>query len=105
MIIDLTNILSFLKNDGIIRKSSQKAGEVMTALQEQAINLIKKAPEEKVTFIIHYLGTHSDDKKSDLERSKTAYRRLMSLCRKGSSSEDYKEDLAKALEEKYESIS
>ena len=81
----------------------------MTALQEQAINMIKHAPDEEVTYVISILNRYAlkkgGNKDDSLEKSRSAYRRLMSFCRKGSATEDYKRDLAEALDEKYESIS
>ena len=81
----------------------------MTALQEQAINMIKRAPDEEVTYVISILNRHAlrneKDNDASLERSRSAYRKLMSFCRKGSSTGDYKKDLAEALDEKYASIS
>ena len=80
----------------------------MTALQEQAINMIKHAPDEEVTYVISILNRYAfksgKSKDDSLERSRSAYRKLMSFCRKGSTTGDYKKDLAEALDEKYESI-
>lgn len=78
----------------------------MTPLQEQAINLIKNAPDDKVTYVINILSrdiSYNTDR--ELSKSMAAYKYLMSLCRKGTCGEDYKDDLAKALNERYESIS
>ncbi|MBR0172549.1 MAG: hypothetical protein IJQ21_07140 [Lachnospiraceae bacterium] len=78
----------------------------MTALQEQAINMIKTAPEEDVTYVIGILTRHQlREKKNEnksIERSKVAYKKLMSFCKKGTIIDDYKKDLAEALDKKYE---
>ena len=73
----------------------------MTALQEQAINMIKHAPDEEVTYVISILNRHAlkkgGDKDDSLEKSRAAYRKLMPFCRKGSAKDDYKKETLRRL--------
>lgn len=80
----------------------------MTLMQEQAIDLITKLPDEKIYYLINFLEGFMDIKqveKNKLTNSQKAYQNLQKFRQKGTIDRDYKAELYAALEEKYESIS
>ena len=72
----------------------------MTAIRKEAIELLERVPEDKLTFIIQIMqgvnGLYGD---ADSER-KEAFARLEQLRRKGTVVDDT-EELASYREEKY----
>lgn len=78
----------------------------MTAIKEKAFELIERLPDDKVVYIVNIMrdldslfnGTEPNDEKM------LAYENLKKYRRPSDKELDYKEELAKALEEKYESI-
>ena len=80
----------------------------MTLIKEQAIELIKKLPDDKVIYIVNILegleGLYSGNGDQTLSKSQMAYQTLQRLRRKGTEDIDYREELAKALEDRYESL-
>ena len=79
----------------------------MTLMQEQAIDLITKLPDEKIYYLINFIEGFMEIKqveKSKLTNSQKAYQNLQKFRKKSTIERDYKEELYAALEEKYESI-
>lgn len=79
----------------------------MTMMQEQAMDLIKRMPDEKIYYLINLLEGFVDATpvyKSELTDSQRAYQNLQKFRRKGTEDRDYKAELYAALEEKYESV-
>ena len=80
----------------------------MTMLQEQAIDIIKKLPDDKLYHIIHLLEGVEKlfpvKEETGLEKSQKAYQELQRYRKSSLVDRDYKSELAEALEEKYESL-
>ena len=78
----------------------------MTVIKEQAIEMIKKLPDDKVIYVVNILegleGLYSGNEEQAL--SKLAYQALQHLRRRGTEDIDYKSELTEALEENYESL-
>ena len=76
----------------------------MTALREQTIDMLKQLPENKVAYVMRLLQEMlvKEAAKEDCEptRSQVAYQRLQNYRRNSIEDFDYKEELAKVLEEK-----
>ena len=91
--------------DELVRMAG-RIDETMTALQEQAIQIIKRMPDERLTRAVRILRDMEDEganeAETSLQKSRAAYKTLMSFCRKGTISGDYKKELAKARDERYE---
>ena len=79
----------------------------MTLMQEQAMNLIKRMPDEKIYYLINLLDglveMPSVDE-NELTASQKAYENLQKFRRRGTADIDYKAELYSALEEKYGSV-
>ena len=82
--------------------------EFMTMMQQRAIKIIEKLPDDKVYYVISILegieGLESDHDKEKMTKSQKAYQDLQQFRKRGSEERDYKRELYAALEEKYESI-
>ncbi|MBT9776877.1 UDP-N-acetylenolpyruvoylglucosamine reductase [Clostridium sp. MCC353] len=80
----------------------------MTVIKEQAIELIKRLPDDKVFYVVSILegleGLYSEREEIRLTDSQKAYQSLQNLRKKGTAELDYKAELIQALEEKYESL-
>lgn len=80
----------------------------MTVIKEQAIEMIKKLPDDKVIYIVNILegleGLYSGNEEQALSKSQMAYQALQRLRRRGTEDIDYKSELTEALEENYESL-
>ena len=79
----------------------------MTVLQKQAMDLIKRLPDEKVYYLINLLEGLAEPKQtaeSELTESQKAYQNLQKFRRRGIEDRDYKAELYAALEEKHENI-
>lgn len=80
----------------------------MTVIKEQAIEMIKKLPDDKVIYVVNILegleGLYAGNEEQALSKSQIAYQTLQHLRRRGTKDIDYKSELAEALEEKYESL-
>ena len=78
----------------------------MTALQEQAIQIIVRMPDEHLSRAVRVLRDMEEEEavemRPSLQKSRAAYKTLMSFCRKGTISGDYKKELAEARDERYE---
>lgn len=80
----------------------------MTLMQEQAMDLIRKLPDEKIYYLINFLEGFTEIKPMEnieLSESQKAYQNIQKFRRKSEVDRDYKAELYTALEEKYESIS
>lgn len=80
----------------------------MTAMQEQAIDMIKRLPDDKIYYVVNILqgieGLYLSEHSKDLSRSQKAYRNLQRFRKVGVEDRDYKNELKEALEEKYANI-
>ena len=80
----------------------------MTALREQMIRLAEEVPENQIpqiiSFIEHIRGTEKDGTAQDRVKALQAYRNLQKYRRRGTEDIDYKEEIAVAMEKKYDSI-
>ena len=80
----------------------------MTMLQKQAIDIIKKLPDDKIYHVINILEgiekLFPEKEEAELEKSQKAYQELQRYRKIGSIDRDYKSELAEALEEKYAGI-
>ncbi len=79
----------------------------MTIMQEQAMDLIKKMPDEKIYYLIHLLEGFAEPMptyEGEPTNAQKAYQNLQKFRRRGTADRDYKEELYSALEEKYASI-
>lgn len=77
----------------------------MTMLQEQAIEIIKKLPDDKIFHVIHILEGINElfppENEQEREKSQKAYQELQRYRKSGSVDRDYKAELAEILEDKY----
>ena len=80
----------------------------MTMLQEQAIDMIKKLPDDKIYYVVNILegieGLFMPKDSQKTERAQKAYQELQHYRKSSWVERDYKAELAEALEEKYENI-
>ncbi len=79
----------------------------MTLMQEQAMDLIKKMPDEKIYYLIHLLEDFVEPStlyNTESTASQRAYQNLQKFRHRGTVERDYKAELCTALEEKYEGI-
>ena len=79
----------------------------MTLMQEQAMDLIKKMPDEKIYYLIHLLEDFVEPPtlySTESTVSQRAYQNLQKFRHRGTVERDYKAELCTALEEKYEGI-
>ena len=79
----------------------------MTQIKERAVNIIRRLPDDKVIFVVNILEgleglcINQEDNKTV---SQLAYQDLQKYRKVGAGETDGKEELAQALEEKYESL-
>ena len=79
----------------------------MTQMKERAVNIIRRLPDDKVIFVVNILEglevlcINQEDNKTV---SQLAYQDLQKYRKEGAGETDGKEELAQALEEKYESL-
>ena len=77
----------------------------MTALQEQAVDLIKRLPDDKVFHVINILEGMESDTVTPMEtQAQRAYQNLQKYRKSSPIERDYKAELNEALEEKYAGI-
>ena len=79
----------------------------MTAMQERAMDLIQRMPEEKIYYLINLLEGLVETTplyKNEPTNAQKAYQNLQKFRRRGTEDRDYKTELYAALEERYESI-
>ena len=79
----------------------------MTVLRQQALQMLEEVPDEQISYVIAFLrdirkNQNSTDEK--LTKSRQAFQNLQKYRRKGNKDIDYKNEIADAIEEKYESI-
>lgn len=76
----------------------------MTLMQEQAMDLIMKMPDEKIYYLVNLLNGFVETTSTDneeLTNSQKAYENLQRFRRRGTVDMDYKAELYSALEEKH----
>lgn len=80
----------------------------MTAMQEQAIEMIKKMPDDKIYYVINILegieGLMYSSQAEKITKSQKAYQNFQRFRKCSLAERNYKEELHAALEEKYEGI-
>lgn len=80
----------------------------MTVIKEQAIELIKRLPDDKVFYVVNILegleGLYSSEEEPGITKSQKAYQNLQRLRKTGIEDIDCKAELSQALEEKYENL-
>lgn len=79
----------------------------MTLMQEQAMDLIKKIPDEKIYYLINLLSGLVETPpiyRHESMNAQKAYEKLQKFRHKGTVARDYKAELYSALEKKYGSI-
>ena len=79
----------------------------MTLMQEQAMDLIKKMPDEKIYYLINLLSDLVETTpiyKNEPTNAQKAYKNLQKFRHRGTVDRDYKVELYSALEEKYDSM-
>ena len=79
----------------------------MTVLQEQAMDLIKRLPDEKIYYLINLLEDLAEPRqmeKRELTDAQKAYQNLQKFRRKGIEERDYKAELHVVKTEKFENI-
>lgn len=77
----------------------------MNLMQEQAIDLIKRLPDEKIYYLVHLLESVVEAKplyRNELTNSQKAYQNLQKFRKEGTEDRDYKAEVYAALEEKLE---
>lgn len=71
--------------------------DFMTIMQQRAIKIIEKLPDDKVCYVISILegieGLQSEDGEEKLTKSQIAYQNLQHFRKRGSEERDYKEEL------------
>lgn len=76
----------------------------MTLMQEQAMALIKKMPDEKIYYLINLLNDLVETTPTygnDPANAQKAYENLQKFRHRGTVDRDYKAELYSALEERY----
>ena len=82
----------------------------MTLIQEQAMDLIKKTPDEKYSPIYYLINLLNDllettpTYRNEPTKAQKAYENLQKFRHRGTVDRDYKVELYSALEEKYDSM-
>lgn len=80
----------------------------MTVIKEQAIELIKRLPDDKAFYVVNILegleGLYSENGETKQTDSQKVYQNLQHLRKRGTVDIDYKAELSQALEEKYEGL-
>lgn len=77
----------------------------MTVMQEQAIEIIKRLPDEKIFYVVNILeGIEGLTQNVSSTKAQTAYQNLQRFRKCGTVERSYKEELQEALIERYESI-
>lgn len=79
----------------------------MTVIQERAFEMIKRMPDDKVYYVVKMLeGMESLSAQTGMDgktKEQKAYENLQRFRKCSNTDADYKAELTKALEEKYES--
>ncbi len=80
----------------------------MTMLKERAVDIISRMPEEKLYYVVQLLESVEKLSENTVKGVKTPERKaledLQRFRKKSNIEIDYKAELAKAREEKYENI-
>jgi hypothetical protein len=75
----------------------------MTAIKEQAIELINGLSDEKIYYLVNFIKAF-DKGEAGADEPLKAYQELQQYRKKGTEDRDYKAELYSALGEKYESL-
>lgn len=79
----------------------------MTQLKEETLKMIERLPDDKMIYIFNILqnieAMSLNEVKTDYRTSKEAFQTLMQFKKTLPEDFDYKEELEKAKDEKYES--
>ncbi len=82
--------------------------DFMTMLKERAVDIISRMPEEKLYYVVQLLESVEELSENTVKGVKTPERKaledLQRFRKKSNIEIDYKAELAKAREEKYENI-
>lgn len=77
----------------------------MTVIKEQAIEMIKRLPDDKVFYVVNILegleGLYDENQETGPSDSQRAYDSFQCLRGRGAVDIDYRVELAQALEEKF----
>ena len=79
----------------------------MTQIKERAMNIIQRLPDDKVIFVVNILEGLEGlciNQENNKTIAQLAYQDLQKYRKEGAGETDDKEELAQALEEKYESL-
>lgn len=77
----------------------------MTMVKEQAVEMLKSLPDEKVVFLIKIMeGLEGLGNRPQTKRKKAALENIQKYRGRLPENFDYKKELAEAREEKYEDI-
>ncbi|MBQ9604979.1 MAG: hypothetical protein IJR45_06155 [Firmicutes bacterium] len=77
----------------------------MTKLQERAIGMIEKLPDEKIAYVIGFLESMDiETPEKNIERSMRAFENLQKYRKKGTDDIDCKKEIEEEMIKKYESI-
>ena len=79
----------------------------MTLMKEKAVEMIRRMPEDNMTYVINILQNleaMSVDRDTDRKRAKNALAEILSMEKRLSDDFDTKKELEEARAEKYENL-
>lgn len=79
----------------------------MTLMKEKAVEMIRRMPEDNMTYVINILQNleaMSVDKDTDRKRAKSALAEILSMEKRLSDDFDSEKELREARAEKYENL-
>ena len=79
----------------------------MTLMKEKAVEMIRRMPEDNMTYVINILQNleaMSVDKDADRKRAKSALAEILSMEKRLSDDFDSEKELREARAEKYENL-
>ena len=79
----------------------------MTLMKEKAVEMIRRMPEDNMTYVINILQNleaMSIDRNEDKERAQNALAEILSMEKRLSDDLDSEEELREARAEKYENL-
>jgi hypothetical protein len=83
---------------------------MMTQIKEKAVEMIQRLPDDKMIYIVNILqnlealSSYETKQEDDVAKAREAFIALEGFRKKLPADFDYKEELAKARDEKYENI-
>lgn len=90
-----------------IRKSADKEDCDMTLMKEKAVEMIRRMPEDNMTYVINILQNleaMSVDRDADRKRAKNALAEILSMEKRLPDDFDPEKELEEARTEKYENL-